>query len=147
MGVAAPGERDYSISLNVGGSTVYSASLSHYSHSRWSRVDWIGTNPQITPTHDPAYLRASRMVPNFGYTSPSSAAFSGLASALNPTPFALGNWTANMGDTGFQASIGVLPQWESLYCTSADARAYAATISNNRGSGRWPIHYRDENTG
>lgn len=147
MNVASPGERDYSITLLMGGATVYSASLQHDSHTRWSRVDWIGTNPQITPAHDPVYLRATRMVPNYGYTSPSSGAFSGLASALNPTPFALGNWTANMGDTGYQASIGILPQWESLYCTSADSRAYAAAISNNRGSGRWPIHYRDENTG
>ncbi len=147
MNVPAPGERDYTIALNVGGSTTFSASLAHYSHTRWSRVDWIGTNPQITPTHDAAYLRATRMVPNYGYTNPSSAAFASLASALNPVPFALGNWTARMGNAGYQPSIGVLPQWEALYCTTADSRAYAATISNNRGSGRWPIHYRDENTG
>jgi hypothetical protein len=147
MNVQNPGERDYSISLSVAGATVFSSSLSHYSHTRWSRVDWIGTNPQVTPTHDPGYLRATRMVPNYGFTNPSSAAFSGLASALNPVPFALGNWTAAMADTGYQASIGILPQWEALYCTTADTQAYAATISNNRGSGRWPIHYRDENTG
>src|SRR6185312_1106726 len=77
----------------------------------------------------------------------SPAAFSGLASDLNPAPFALGNWTAAMGNVGYQPSIGILPLWEALYCTTSDSRAYAATISNNRGSGRWPIHYRDENTG
>jgi hypothetical protein len=145
--VANPGERDYSIELNVGGSTAFSASLSHFSHSRWSRVDWIGVDPNITPRHDPAYLRSTRMVPNYGYTSPSSAAFVGLASALSPTPFALGNWTLPMGNAGYQRSIGIVPQWEALYCTTSDPRAYAATISNNRGSGRWPIHYRDETTG
>lgn len=147
LNVANPGERDYSIALNVGGAAVFSASLSHYSHTRWSRVDWIGTNPQFTPRHDAAYLRATRMVPNYGYTSPSSAAFSGLASTLNPAPFALGNWSSVMGATGYQRAIGILPQWESVYCTTADPRTYAATISNNRGSGRWPIHFRDETTG
>lgn len=147
LNVPAPGERDYAIALNVGGSTVFSSSLSHYSHTRWSRVDWIGTNPQITPLHDPVYLRATCMVPNYGYTSPSSAAFAGFASALNPVPFALGNWSAVMGSTGYQPPIGILPQWEALYCTTANSLAYSATISNNRGSGRWPIHFRDETTG
>src|SRR6185312_6246106 len=147
MGVSDPGERDYTLSLAVGPRTVFSGSVTHYAHTRWSRVDWIGTDPSITPAHDPAYLRATRMVPNYGYTSPSPAAFSGLASDLNPAPFALGNWTAAMGNTGYQPSIGILPLGEALYCTTSDSRAYAATISNNRGSGRWPIHYRDENTG
>jgi hypothetical protein len=147
LNVPAPGERDYSIALKVGGTTVYSASLSHYSHTRWSRVDWIGTNPQVTPRHDSAYLRATRVVPNYGYTSPSSAALTGFASALNPVPFAPGDWSPVMGVTGYQAAIGILPLWESLYCTTADPGVYAATISNNRGSGRWPIHFRDETTG
>lgn len=147
MGVASPGQKDYSVSLNINGSTRYSGSLNHFHHARWSRVDWVGVDPLITPKHDVAYLRASKLVPNYGYTSPSSSAFNGMATALNPAPFALGNWTANMGNAGAQDPIGLLPRWEALYCTSADARAYAATISNQRGSGRWPIHYRDENTG
>jgi hypothetical protein len=147
MNVAAPGQKDYTVSVNVGGSQRFSASLNHYHHTRWSRVDWVGTDPQITPKHHVAYLRSTRMVPNYGYTSPTAAAFSGFASAINPAPFAIGNWTPNMGDAGAQDAIGLLPKWEALYCTSGDSRAYAATISNHRGSGRWPIHYRDENTG
>jgi hypothetical protein len=147
LNVAAPGERDYTVSVNVGGATTYTASLSHYSHTRWSRVDWISGNPQFTPTHDPAYLRATRLVPNYGYLSPTAAAFSGLATALIPAPFALGNWNVQMGATGDSGTIGLLPHWESLYCVSADSRAYGATVGNNRGSGRWPIHYRDETTG
>ena len=87
------------------------------------------------------------MVPNYGFTSPTAAAFSGLATSINPQPFALGNWELDMAATGYSPAIGVLPQWESLYASTADPRAYAATIGNNRGSGRWPLHYRDENTG
>ena len=123
--------------------------LGHFANSRWGGVAW--QNPalgaSVTPQHDPAYLRSTRLVPNYGYLSPSAAAYNGLASSLNPPPFSLGNWTFHMGDVGAQGAIGILPQWEALYCTLADPRAYAAAISNNRGAGRWPIHFRDETTG
>jgi hypothetical protein len=146
--VAAPGERDYSVTVSVGGATTYSGSVTHYSHARWSRVDWVGPNPQITPHHDPAYMRASKVVPNYAFLSPTATAFSGIsATSINPAPLALGDWNAAMGDTGDVRPIGLLPHWECLYCISADPRAYVATIGNNRGSGRWPIHYRDETTG
>ncbi|MBS0366436.1 MAG: hypothetical protein JSR67_11520 [Proteobacteria bacterium] len=148
MNVPAPGERDYSVSVSVGGRVTYSGTLAHLSHSRWSRVDWLSGDPQLgVIRHDAAYLRASKLVPNYGYTPVSAAAFNGLATAINPVPFAQGNWRAYMPGTGDDATIGVLPNWEALYCTSADPRAWAATVSNNRGSGRWPIHYRDETTG
>ncbi|HVZ35288.1 MAG TPA: hypothetical protein VG963_22835, partial [Polyangiaceae bacterium] len=39
--VASPGQRDYSVTVSVGGASKYSGSLHHYSHARWSRVDWI----------------------------------------------------------------------------------------------------------
>ena len=147
LNVSSPGEKDYSVTVSVGGSSVYSGSLSHYSHSRWSRVDWIGPTPQVTPKHNASYLRSTRLVPNYGFTSPDSSAFSGLAAALNPVPFAQGDWVSPMGNAGYQPTIGLLPRWEALYCTSADPRAYAATISNQRGFGRWSICYRDETTG
>jgi hypothetical protein len=145
--VASPSQKDYSVTVVVGGSTRFSGSLSHFHHTRWSRADWIGVDPRITPKHNAAYLRSTKLLPNYGYTSPSAAAFTGMATAINPVPFSLGNWTANMGGTGAQDPIGLLPRWEALYCTSADARAYASTISNQRGSGRWPVHFRDESTG
>jgi hypothetical protein len=144
---ASPGERRYTVSMAIAGSTVYSASLNHLSRTRWSRVDWVGTDRTVTPEHDPAYLRSTRLVPNYGYTNPTSGAFSGLASAINPVPFSLGNWNENMGDTGAAPAIGILPKWEVLYCTTGDSRAYAAMVSNNRSAGRWQIHYRDETTG
>jgi hypothetical protein len=148
---ASPASKAYGVDVRIGGASAYSASLTQYHHTRWSRVDWLGTNPSITPQHDKAYLRVSGMVPNYGYTNPSAAAFSGLASAINPTPFALGNWSSDMAATGEQQAIGVLPRWEALYCTTsvaADSKtAYQATISNVRGHGRWNIHYRDETTG
>jgi len=145
--VAAPGQRDYSVSLTVAGMTRYSGSMAHFHHARWSRVDWVGQDPQIVPRHDPSYLRQTKLVPNYGYTAPTDAAFSGLATELNPQPFAQGNWPDQMGTSGASPSIGLLPKWEALYCTSADERAYTAMLSNSRAAGRYSIHYRDESTG
>lgn len=149
FGLASPAEKDYSATINVNGVAVATYSnLVHYSFTRWSNVFWFSGDSPITPRHDPAYLRASKMVPNYGYTSPTATAYANLlASAINPTPFALGDYNLQMGDTGDSDSIGVLPQWEAVFCCAADPRAYKAVISNSRGTGRWPVHFRDETTG
>jgi hypothetical protein len=145
--LAGPGQRSYRVAVSVNGAPRFATALEHFHHTRWSRVDWLGTDPQVVPRHDAAYLRATKLVPNYGYTEPAAAAFAALASARNPEPFELGNWSAEMASTGAHPAIGLLPRWEALYCTTGDARAYAATVANQRCSGRWPIHYRDETTG
>jgi len=119
----------------------------HCHHTRWSWVAWETTDPQITFTQDPAYLRNTRLLPNYPYQNPTSAAFSGLASAYNPVPFTIGNWSPSMGDAGYQPPIGLLPQWETVYVASGDEQALAAVLSNSRCAGRWGIYYRDETTG
>lgn len=147
LNVAAPGERDYSVTVNVKGSATYSGSLSHFSHSRWSRVDWYSGGSSTVPQHNAAYLRATHIVPNYGFTNPDSSAYTGLVSSINPVPFALGDYTAAMGNVGYQPAIGLLPLWEALYCTAANSAAYIATIGNARCAGRWCMQYRDETTG
>lgn len=149
FGLAAPTERDYSAVVTINGTAVVTYSnLAHYSRTRWSGVYWYTGGQNITPQHDVAYLRASKMVPNYGYTSPTATAYTNIvASAINPAPFALGDFNLVMSDTGDSDSIGVLPQWEAVFCCVADPRAYKGTISNYRGAGRWPVHFRDETTG
>jgi hypothetical protein len=120
--------------------------VGHFTYSRWSRVDWIGGAP-VTPTHNPPYLMASQMVPNYAFTKPDRDAWSGLASTPNLPPYSLGNWSAVMGNAGYQPDIGILPLWEALYCTSANPNAYAALTSNSRCSDRWPVYRRDSTTG
>lgn len=135
------------------------AYIGHFAFTRWTRVDWIGGAP-VNPQHDAAYLRSTQMVPNYGYTNPTENSYNGNASTdlapwasnLNPPPYTLGNWTPIMGDAGYQSAIGILPQWESVYCSASgsvdiQARAYAATISNHRGMGAWPFYRRDPSTG
>lgn len=146
--VASPTLKTYGITLAINGATVYSAgTLAHSHHQRWNRVDWVSGGNTITPKHDVAYTRAAYAVPNYGYTVPSASKLNALTQTLNPSPFNLGEWSANMAGTGTQPPIAILAQHEALYWSSGAPQAYAATISNTRGSGRWPIYYRDETTG
>lgn len=155
--VGSPGSRVYTAVVTVGGTTRYTATnLDHKNRTRWSREDWVGVNPAITPSHDPAYLQATKLVPRYGYAgAPTSAAWTTQGSlgwtapitTVNPVPFVLGNYSTPMANTGYAEHIGPLPRWEALYVTSADARAYTATIGNARNYGRYSIHARDEATG
>jgi len=143
--VASPGQKDYSVSLSVGGSTRYSGTISQLHHTRWSRVDWVGVDPAILPRHDGAYLRATKLVPNFttAYGLPSEATLNALS---QPTaPFAQGAWTDPMGAAGGGGRI--LNNWDALYVTSGDARAYRSLIAHSQSAGRYGIYYRDETTG
>ncbi len=145
--VPGPGQRTYSVAVVAGGQSRFSGTVEHLHHARWSRVDWLEGTGEVMPRHDPDYLRATGLVPNYGFTSPSDRAFRGLLDQAVPAPFAVGNWPRRMGAAGQSPHIGLLPRWEALYCTSADPRAFVATVGNARASGRYPIHYRDETTG
>ena len=154
--VASPGQRNYTVAVSVGGSQRYTGSLSHRHHTRWSRSDWVGSDPAIVPKHDGAYLRATRLVPNYGYTNPTSAAWSDNSQVdtwdaplnnVNPPPFAQGNFPYSMGDYGYHESIGLMSRLEALYVTSQHEVAYRSMIGNARCYGRYNLHYRDETTG
>lgn len=157
-----PSEADYSVTVNINGIAVFTQSnIRHYSHTRWSRVDWFSGGSAIVPAHDTAYLLGSRMVPNFGWgpTSGSSTFSTTLGSfkqttAILTTVFPTA--TTYYGDLPTDGSIGAggqspwigpLCQWEALYCTTADPRLYAATVGNTRQWGGFGQHFRDESTG
>lgn len=158
--VASPGTKTYSASLNLNGTqriAAASQSVTQYHHTRWSRVDWYGTDPAITPAHNLVYLKSTKLVPNVPAATPSSAAWTGITnwsgtlaapatSANTPSVFGIGNHSSNIGGPGSSAAIGLLPTWEMLYLASGDKRAYDVTLFNARLFGKYPIHYRDEDT-
>jgi hypothetical protein len=155
--VATPTAKTYTAVVSVGGSTRYTATnLTHYHHSRWSRVDWVGTDPVITPVHSGAYLRSTKLVPNYGFASPTAAAWSANGqvdtwgapvNSENPAPFAQANFPSSMGDYGYDETIGLLPRLDALYVTSQNVVAYRSMVGNARSWGRYSVHYRDETTG
>lgn len=160
--VESPGQRQYTASMRVLDAVLPvngGVPVTHYHHTRWSRTDWVGVDPRITPRHDGTYLRSTRLVPNYGYMSPGPQAFrkntrtqatldTSQGDAMRPAPFEVGNLRSAMGVAGELVSdqIGLLPYWEALAITSGDSRAINASIMNARSLGRYAVYIRDEST-
>lgn len=142
----------YDVDLYIGDKAVYSKKgLTHYHHSRWHKYAWWGQEPQTLIQHDPAYLIATKALPNFDLTfAPSASNLDYMASLINETntgPMTIGPVAWNMGMTGGRADIGPLPTWHTMHLLSQDQRARATMMAAAEGSGSWSTHYRDEKTG
>lgn len=145
--LAGNANRSYVPTVTIGGATVYSnggSSLAHYANTRWTSEGWIGGNPSITPLLNASYLRATKLVPNYGYTGATGGTLDALVQ--NYSPMGQGAHTAFMGATGFQAAIGLLPNWDALYCTTGDARAYRAVLAGSSAVNSYTIVWRDRTT-
>lgn len=129
-------------SVSVAGTTRFSGAVTMPEGTRWDAVG--GTAPAITVAHDAAYLRATRLVPNYGYTQPSAQRLSVLLTAY--TPMSRMGWEQDMGATGYAEGIGLLPHWDALYATSADARALASSVAHSSALGSYTIFYRNPAT-
>jgi hypothetical protein len=141
-------DKNYIPTVTIGGTVVYNNggnSLDHAAYSRWVEEGWIGTNPQITPQHNTAYLEASKLVPNYLNLTPPSSPLCGGCPSLSTetqtyTPMSLGDGDPNESDTGYQTQIGLLPLWDALFITSgADPRAYNAMIANAKAQNTFPV--------
>jgi hypothetical protein len=149
--VAAPINKSGEYVFALGGTERFRASFDLPNHCRTVLISgtrfshWLGADPQIVPNHDKAYLQATRLVPTYGAAVPAAAkTWTTLASAY--TPLQQGNYANAMGQAGYQAAIGLLPEWDVLYLTSNNARAYPGVIFNAYSAGRFGVHYRDETT-
>jgi len=126
----------------IAGATVLNTSVSMPQGVRW---DAVGSNgPEATVTHNAAYLRATKLVPNYGYTSPSASTLSNLKTAY--TPMNRLDWEQDMGSPGFTPGIGLLPNWDALYATTGAENALACSIAHSRAMGAYSIFYRSSST-
>lgn len=142
-GVTVATTQTYIPTITIGGTVVYNnggANLIHYKRTRYYAERWIGGDPLVTPRHDVAYLMASKIVPNYGWSAASASSLN--AQTQTYTPMSRGQFLANMGDTGFAAHIGLLPNWEALYLTTGDARAYRSVIANAGHINSYAICFR-----
>jgi hypothetical protein len=131
--IAAPNEKTYTATVRIGGSVVYGpTAMVHYSRIRWSRQDWYGGDPAITPSHNSAYLKATRMVPNYDTPAISATYLNSLPQT--PTPFNRHSYEINSDAGGAAPYLGLLPAWEAAYIQSGDARAYRAMLANEQAS-------------
>ena len=139
-------------SVVMGGTTRFSQSIAFAHHTRIPLITgstfshWSGTDPQIVPKHDPAYLRSTKCVPNLAFTNPSAATLNGLPQTY--TPNSLGGVQSPMSGAGGSGAIlgwATLPG-QALYVTTGDARAYRAALVLGFSGGSWSSHYRDQGT-
>jgi hypothetical protein len=147
--VASPTNKNATYSFTLGGTQRFSAAIDLPNHARTVLIfgsalsHWLGTDPEVTPKHDTEYMQATRLVPSYRANVASNAAiFTTLAQTY--TPLQQGNYPSFMGEAGYHGSIGMLPEWDALYLTSQDARAYAGVVINGYSAGRYGLHYRDE---
>lgn len=141
--------------LTIGGVTKFSSSLTVRHRSRPLLLDntaasfkhwsyWAGTtDPQIVPKHDMAYLRATGMVPNLA-AIPSETRLNALPQSFAPGTVAgidtqMGAAGTNSGIIGHDSNIAHAA-WVS---SSADARAYNASMAFGYSGGSWSTHYRE----
>jgi len=140
-------DRSYVPQVAIGSSTVYDnggATIAHYRNTRWSVEGWIGGDPDITPTHNTTYAISTKLVPNYWKRSPSSTYLASLNETY--TPMSKVAQEPNMGDTGYQPPIGLLPLWDALYCTSGDGHAWRAMMANSSALNSYGIVWRDSST-
>jgi len=149
--VPGPTSKAATYGFSLGGTPRFSAAIDLPNHCRTPLVagaapsHWLGADPQVTVKHDTAYMQTTGLVPSYRATVPAdAAAIKRLVTTY--TPLQVGNHSTAMGSGGYDASIGLLPEWDVLYLTSASPSAYAGLIVNAYGGGRYGIHFRDETT-
>ncbi|HET6280271.1 MAG TPA: hypothetical protein VFH73_04875 [Polyangia bacterium] len=138
-------DKSYLPSVKLGDATIFDGggtALNHARHTRWMAQGWLGGDPQLVPRHDIAALVGARLLPNYQVKPAAAAALDDLYLTYHPMEH--GGWTPDMSDTGYQAQIGLLPNWDALYVTSnADPRAFAASLASAQALGSYPIVWRD----
>lgn len=149
--VPGPTNKSATYRFTLGGTQRFSAAIDLPNHCRTPLVSgttlshWLGADPQVSIKHDTAYLQATALVPAYRATvAENTAVINSLATTY--TPLQVGNHSPAMGSGGYHGSIGLLPEWDVLYLTSASPKAYAGLIVNAYGAGRYGIHFRDEAT-
>lgn len=153
--VAGPTNKSATYTLTVGGSVRFTGAIDLKHHTRTPLINgaalgyWIGaTDPGVSIKHDAAYMQATEAVPTYRVAVGTSDA---IVTALPSTfaPLQAGSLVYSndsMPDPGFQAPIGLLPQHDVLHLVADTFNTYGATIRTGYSAGRYPIHYRDENT-
>ncbi len=149
--VASPTNKSGTYSLTVNGTSRYSAALDIKHHCRvvlgtvYDGWYWYGTDPQVTPAHNQAYLASTKQLPSYYATTINGATLAAMGTTF--TPMGNGDLSTVMGGVGFEQGIGILPNWVAKYLVSADARAWKNMCRNGMSSGSYCLHYRDEATG
>ncbi len=128
--------------VTIAGVQRFSGNVSMAGGTRW---DVVGASfSEAIALHDAAYLRSTKLVPNFGFTTPGAQALSSLPTTYTPMDGL--HYETDMGAPGYSEGIGLMQHWDALYCTSGDARARDAALAHGRAHGCYGIYFRDMGT-
>lgn len=150
LGVAGPTSHDGTLSFAMNGSQRMSKALTITHHSRVVAVSgrpaghWAPAASPVRYAHDTAYLQSTRLVPRYMATASAS-----LIDRQPATfePLMQGRFPGGMGAGGYDASIGLLPEWDVSYLVGNGVeRALDTVLVHGFAAGRYGIHYRDETT-
>jgi hypothetical protein len=143
--VSGPQDFTYDVTLAVVGVTTYSqTALTHYTHARWHKQAWWGSDPQLYAKLDTTYLQDSKAIPKYETLTPTEAFLNSVR--LSTPPMDNGDQPDYMPSTGAADSIGPLPRWDAVYAVSGDRRAYNYMLANADGGAAYSSHFRDELT-
>jgi hypothetical protein len=131
--------------LSVDGSSVFSQVVYVAARSRIPLITgrcegYWSSDPQITPVFDVAYLRDSKMFPNYGWRNVDTTTLNALDTTYSPN--SLAEIDSAMGSAGTSASI--LNREQVIFMGSGDVRAWKAGLHHDLSGGSWSIHYRVE---
>ena len=153
LNIAKPEDKSGEASVEIDGQSRFSETLHLPHHTRTPLVKgatfsyWRHTDPRVIVRHDVAYLQSTKLTPAYyGRIANESPLFSRIAQTYQPMQ-AANVPTEGMGAGGYNPWIGILPEHDVAYLTSAaDPRAWAAVVVNGYAAGSFGTHYRDETT-
>lgn len=150
LNVSGHTNKSATYTFTLGGTQRFSAAINIPHHCRTPLVSgsalsyWLGTDPGVSVKHASSYMMATEMVPTYFATVPANSAnVTGLPSTF--TPLQRGSFNEPMGDAGYQASLGLIPEWDMLHVTTT-ASVSSAIERNGYSAGRYSIYLRDETT-
>jgi hypothetical protein len=143
--VASPAADTRTYAFTFNGSLVYNASTTIYHHTRIPLISgrhegYWSTDPEITPVFDVAYLRNSKMFPNYAQRTFDETTLNALDTTYVPN--SLAEIDSSMTSGGTSASI--INREQAIFIGCGDVRAWKAGLHHDLSGGSWSTHYRNE---
>ena len=150
--VPQPMTKFYDAAIRMNGKTVFAKTgMVQPAQTRWRKVFWWNAPADVFVKQDIAYLKKTRIIPNYNPDARVSGAnVDELYRAFEKNdrePMGNGIITAYMPTTGGRPDIGPLPAWTVYYLLTMDPRAAEMTMTSADLGGSFPSHYRNIRTG
>jgi len=144
--------QSYAVSVRIGASdsveAMSAAGVRHNLMSRWTRVYWIGGEPEaVDIDYGLAYLAKTKALPNYDSSIRlSETAKQSMLSAWAAAPknlYGKGLWETDMTVAGGRADLGPFPSWAVAWIYDGSAALRNVALSQADLAAAWPMHLRE----